>query len=50
MLQTAMVSVGGKKKGLRFWSAISYLFLVILLLNIFLPLAMTLVKYLQSIF
>jgi membrane-associated protease RseP (regulator of RpoE activity) len=50
MLQTAMVSVGGKKKGLKLWSGVSYLFLIVLLLNIFLPLAMTLVKYLQSIF
>lgn len=44
MLQTFLVKKEGKKKGVKIWAGVSLFFLVILLLNIFLPFILALVK------
>jgi membrane-associated protease RseP (regulator of RpoE activity) len=49
MLHLSLVSTKGEKKGTKIWSAISLFFLVILLLNIFVPLLLPLIRKLISI-
>jgi membrane-associated protease RseP (regulator of RpoE activity) len=44
MLQTSLVQVHGKKKGLGVWAKVSIFFLALLLLNIFLPFIMNWIR------
>jgi membrane-associated protease RseP (regulator of RpoE activity) len=44
MLQVSLVKVKGKKKGMGWWKSISLFFLIVLLLNVFLPLALNLLR------
>ncbi len=44
MLQVSLVKINGKKKGNHWWKGVSLFFLIVLLLNVFLPLLLNLVR------